>query len=142
MTAEYDGRPEPSAGSHLWEKLLLSAGSVSKTLTSKLKDYGYNSDSDEEGVDTHVIKVLKDYYTAKGDGIPVWLGGSGQQMRPPNAMHYASSDPAQGSAVPARAGKVSLKGIYEQAAERTTAQQSRSPRRGLSGVLLLFILAM
>lgn len=116
-------------GTRLWDKLLIGAGSVSKSLTSKLKDEGYNSDSDEEGVDTHVIKALKDYYQQKGQGIPVWLGGTGSNVRPQvSVSRYESNDGA--NPVP-RTGKVSLKGIYEQAAERSSSQQT-SPRRGLS----------
>lgn len=138
-TEERDSREEATAGSRLWDKLLLSAGSVSKSITAKLKDDGYNSDSDEEGVDTHVIKALKDYYSQKGQGTPVWLGGSGSTTRPqasmgpPDTPGHARQPSHEASQVPAaRSGKVSLKGIYEQAAERTSSQQQISPRRNLS----------
>lgn len=126
-------------GSRLWDKLLLGAGSVTKSLASKLKDEGYNSESDEEGVDTHVIKALKDYYTQKGQGIPVWLGGTGSNTRPQMSVIRGSNDidsaresSNDGMNPPsARAGKVSLRGIYEQAAERSASQQT-SPRRQIS----------
>lgn len=135
--AEPDTREEATAGSRLWDKLLLSAGSVSKSITAKLKDDGYNSDSDEEGVDTHVIKVLRDYYLQKGQGTPVWLGGSGSNVRPPtvtvNSQDRDISRPNGATQnTSARTGKVSLKGIYEQAAERTSSQQQLSPRHGIS----------
>lgn len=118
---------------------MLGAGSVSKSLASKLKDEGYNSDFDEEGVDTHVIKALKDYYTQKGQGIPVWLGGTGSNARPQLGVVRGGDSPgvsressADGSnSLSSRANKVSLKGIYEQAAGRTASQQT-SPRRQVS----------
>lgn len=107
---------------------------MSKSLTAKLKDDGYNSDSDEEGVDTHVIKALTDYYAQKGTGIPVWLGGTGTVQRTQATMNRSGSRDNVAHLTgdgASRTGKVSLKGIYEQAAERTANLQT-SPRRGLS----------
>lgn len=121
----------------MWDRLLVATGSMSKQLGSKFLDDGYNSDSDEEGIDTHVMKVLKDYYTTQGKGIPVWLGGSGTSTSRQvvnrafsEGENVASSFASQTQAPPLRTGKVSLKGIYEQAAERTPGQASL--RRGLS----------
>lgn len=118
----------------MWDRLLEATGSVSKQIGSRFLDEGYNSDSDEEGLDTHVIKALKDYYTAKGNGIPTWLGGSGGSTRVVKPLREVPSESMDKSATAQsasqRTGKVSLKGIYEQAAERSSGQTTL--RRGTS----------
>lgn len=62
----------------------------------------------------------------------MWLGGSGT-VRSQASMNRSGSrdNVAQSGESTGRSGKVSLKGIYEQAAERTANLQT-SPRRGLS----------
>ena len=118
----------------MWDKLLSATGTVSKQLGSRFLDDAYNSDSDEEGVDTHVIKTLKSYYTSKGTGYPNWLGNESMPRTTGKVDYSRTADPvlsSQQSSVPSsRSTKVSLRGIYEQAAERNTA--SGSARRAVS----------
>lgn len=134
-----DVAPE-EAGTKLWDRLLTATGTVSKAITTKMRD-GYNSDDDVEGEDTHVLRVLKEYYARKGNGTPVWLGGTGENIRPAKAAYSHSRTSSAGSNTlnqtqsnvssgPGGTGKVSLRGIYEQAAERVPAQREQiSPRK-------------
>ncbi|ORY85542.1 hypothetical protein BCR37DRAFT_377215 [Protomyces lactucae-debilis] len=138
-----DTAEQATAGSRMWDKLLMATGSVSKTIASRIKDTGYDSADDEEGVDTHVIKCLRDYYTNAGDGIPTWLGGMGTLSQatstdarsgyPQQQQQHGGTSTLTRSTTGQSRNKVSLRGIYEQAQERTASQQRSPQRPGDSG---------
>lgn len=148
-----------SAGSRMWDRLLSAGGTVSKAVTQRLRDVAggeeHESDDDSEGVDTHTIRALREYYSSKGRPIPHWLGGDPRQLQPqqyPQNPHGASpGGDVHRQMSPRRSGdsggleraqttgegggggrqKVSLRGIYEQAQSRDAAAGG-APRRAYS----------
>ncbi|BFZ57157.1 hypothetical protein PYCC9005_004208 [Savitreella phatthalungensis] len=124
---------DASAGSKMWDKLLSATGSVSKAVSQKIRDVAGSddaeSDGDEEGVDTHVIRSLRQYYMTKGRSMPPWLQTARYQEQ---ATSVRSDSPAirassqrHISERPGNPQKVSLKNIYE----RAQSQEQQAPRR-------------
>ena len=133
----------------MWDRLLSAGGTVSKAVTQRIRDVAggeeHESDDDSEGVDTHTIRALREYYVQKGRGIPTWLGGdprqnvatdrnpyanaAAQQRAGEEALHRQMSPTRRTNSGLERAQttndttstgrqKVSLRGIYEQAQSR------------------------
>ncbi|KAG9297138.1 hypothetical protein G9A89_019419 [Geosiphon pyriformis] len=123
----------PNNGSKLWDKLL----SATSTLKENISNIGAESDneSDKEGWEgeTHISRILREYYEKKLQDLPSWLYSEGVPLKKRLESNVTSGAGKNPSFISARRRSSKEETIYQKKSFRDIYESAKKDGAGSSG---------